>query len=86
MSMVAVGQEARQLVLDKPPVSDKRTALVIGNGDYANSPLRNPTNDATDMAAALKSLGFEVLSYTNLDQPGMKRAIREFGAKLRTCG
>ena len=79
-------QGTRQLTTEQPKISDKRTALVIGNGNYANSPLRNPTNDATDMAAALKTVGFEVLSYTNLDQTGMKRAIREFGAKLRTKG
>src|ERR1700741_508573 len=66
--------------------TDARTALVIGNGKYADGPLRNPPNDAADMAAALASLGFEGLSYTDLDQNGMKRAIREFGAKLRTKG
>jgi uncharacterized caspase-like protein len=60
--------------------------LVIGNGAYADAPLKNPPNDANDIAAALKTLGFEVMSYTNLDQTGMKRAIREFGAKLRAKG
>lgn len=72
-----------------PNISDtigSRTALVIGNGGYANAPLKNPVNDAADMAAALKSLGFEVLSYTNLDQNAMKRAIRDFGRKLHTNG
>lgn len=66
--------------------TESRTALVIGNGSYTDSPLRNPVNDAADMAQALRSLGFEVLSYTNLDQNGMKKAIRDFGAKLRTKG
>lgn len=66
--------------------SQARTALIIGNGSYTDAPLKNPLNDATDMAAALKTLGFEVLSYTNLDQNGMKKAIRDFGAKLRTKG
>jgi TonB family protein len=66
--------------------NESRTALVIGNGSYPASPLKNPVNDATDMAAALKSLGFEVLAYTNLDQNAMKKAIRAFGAKLRTKG
>ena len=68
----------------KPRVDTQgRTALIIGNGGYSDSPLKNPPNDAGDMAQALKTLGFEVLSYTNLDQNGMKRAIRDFGAKLR---
>lgn len=66
--------------------TESRTALVIGNGTYRDSPLRNPINDAADMSATLKTLGFEVLSYTNLDQNSMKRAIREFGAKLQAKG
>ncbi len=37
---------------------EKRIALVIGNGNYEASPLRNPVNDATDMATSLKKLGF----------------------------
>jgi Tfp pilus assembly protein PilF len=82
------GQVTRSLEREKtaPVNTDARTALVIGNGKYADAPLKNPPNDATDMAAALRSLGFEVLSYIELDQNGMKRAIREFGAKLRTKG
>ncbi len=63
-----------------------KIALVIGNGAYKNSPLRNPVNDASDMARELKMLGFEVLSYTDLDQNEMKRAIREFGRKLKNDG
>jgi hypothetical protein len=42
-------------------VEERRVALVIGNGAYAAlGPLRNPVNDAADVAAALESLGFEV--------------------------
>ena len=82
----AGAQSARELAREtgKPPLS--RTALVIGNGTYPNAPLTNPVNDATDVAAALRALGFEVLSYTNLDQNSMKRAIREFGTKLKLKG
>lgn len=82
------GQVTRNLKREKtaPLNADARTALVIGNGKYADAPLKNPPNDAADMAAALRSLGFEVLSYIDLDQNGMKRAIREFGAKLRAKG
>ncbi|MEP7213471.1 MAG: caspase family protein [Acidobacteriota bacterium] len=80
-------QTNRELQRDKNlAASEKRTALVIGNGAYADAPLKNPPNDANDIAAALKTLGFEVMSYTNLDQTGMKRAIREFGTKLRAKG
>ena len=81
-----VAQESRQLTADKSSSPDNRTALVIGNGDYETAPLRNPVNDATDMAATLESLGFEVQAHTDLDQNGMKRAIREFGTRLRARG
>jgi len=36
-----------------------RAALVIGNGAYATAPLKNPVNDAADMAAKLRGLGFD---------------------------
>lgn len=60
----------------------KRIALVIGNANYQNSPLRNPANDAKAISAELRKLGFEVLEYTDLSQTDMKRKIREFGNKL----
>jgi hypothetical protein len=65
----------------------RRIALVIGNGAYTSSPpLRNPPNDARDMAATLKVLGFEVISGINANQREMKRLIREFGQKLKAGG
>lgn len=79
-------QKTRELTLEEPDNKESRTALVIGNGNYTNSPLKNPPNDADDMTQALKTLGFEVLAYTNLDQNAMKKAIRDFGAKLRAKG
>lgn len=67
--------------------NSKRIALVIGNGAYANAPpLKNPPNDARDMAATLKALGFEVSSGVNVSQREMKRLIREFGQKLKAGG
>ena len=61
----------------------KRVALVIGNGAYTNAPtLTNPKNDAEDMAAALKSLGFTVILGTDLDKRAMDRKILEFEAAL----
>lgn len=38
----------------------QRTALVIGNSQDNTGPLRNPVNDATDMAEVLKRVGFTV--------------------------
>ena len=45
-------------------VAEPRTALVIGNGAYRDAPLRNPANDARDMAAKLRELGFQVIERT----------------------
>ena len=40
---------------------EKRVALVIGNSAYQNTPpLANPRNDATEIAKALKRIGFDV--------------------------
>jgi uncharacterized caspase-like protein len=66
--------------------TEKRVALVIGNGAYHDSPLRNPVNDARLMSATLKSLGFKVLTGENLNQKEMKRIIREFGQQIKSSG
>jgi hypothetical protein len=63
-----------------------RTALVIGNSQYNQSPLKNPANDALAMAEELQRSGFDAYLYTDLDQKTMKKAIREFGAKLKERG
>mgnify|MGYP001009337106 CR=1 FL=1 len=63
--------------------SAERVALVIGNGAYADRPLRNPVNDAADLAVALERLGFQVLRYTDLDRKGMHRALQAFREALR---
>ena len=62
--------------------SKRRVALVIGNGGYASSPLRNPVNDARLMTRTLRDLGFEVIEGENLDLNQMKRAVRDFGGRL----
>src|SRR5262245_30380463 len=63
--------------------AEKRVALVIGNSAYQNtSELRNPSNDAADMAAALARLGFQVTDGRDLDKRAMERTIRQFGLAL----
>ncbi|HEX3101876.1 MAG TPA: caspase family protein [Pyrinomonadaceae bacterium] len=80
-------QDTRQLTAEKPKVSDKRTALVIGNGGYQTArKLANAVNDATDMAAALKELGFDVISGTDLGRKQMNDKVREFGDALKVNG
>src|SRR5229473_4014452 len=73
-------QDDRQLQRDssRTSASERRTALVIGNGAYTNAPqLKNPPNDATLVATTLKKLGFEVSLGTNKSQREMKQLIRE---------
>jgi hypothetical protein len=62
---------------------EARVALVIGNAAYADAPLANPANDAKDVAAALRKLGFTVIVRTDVSQRDMRREIREFGVQLR---
>ncbi|MCV9937212.1 caspase family protein [Boseaceae bacterium BT-24-1] len=61
------------------PNSDRRVALVIGNSTYKTVPaLPNTENDATDVAAALRANGFEVIEGRNLDRRGMGEALGRF--------
>ncbi|MBX2826511.1 MAG: caspase family protein, partial [Gammaproteobacteria bacterium] len=62
---------------------DNRLALVIGNATYAESPLKNPLNDAADMAGVLEDLGFDVILRTDANRREMGKAIREFGRRLK---
>jgi formylglycine-generating enzyme required for sulfatase activity len=66
--------------------AENRTALVIGNGSYQTSPLANPVNDARDMSAALKRVGFRVETLTNADQKAMKKALIRFRSDLHARG
>jgi len=63
--------------------AQKRVALVIGNSAYKYAgTLTNPTNDATDMAAALRKFGFQVVDGFDLDKVSFDRKVREFGTAL----
>jgi uncharacterized caspase-like protein len=59
-----------------------RVALLIGNNQYASTPLRNAANDAKDLSEALKDLGFKVIVRENASRRDMIEAIREFGQAL----
>jgi hypothetical protein len=65
---------------------DQRTALVIGNSAYSSGPLKNPVNDATDIAAALQKLGFKVILKKNANLETMEEAIEDFGNRLKRGG
>ncbi|HTY99722.1 MAG TPA: caspase family protein, partial [Rhodocyclaceae bacterium] len=55
---------------------------MIGNAKYPGMPLRNTVNDAHDMAAALRQVGFEVIEKVDLSQKEMNRVIGQFGSRL----
>lgn len=66
------------------PRADNRVALVIGNGDYVNSKsLPNPVNDATDVSASLKRLGFSVTTVLNGTYNDIRQAIRSFNIQVQ---
>ena len=66
--------------------AEKRIALVIGNSDYANVPaLTNPRNDASDIAAALGRLNFDVTLGLNYDDRSMRLALRDFAKEAETA-
>jgi len=65
---------------------EQRIALVIGNSTYSSGPLKNPANDAADMAAMLKKLGFTVMLKKNASLQEMDEAIEAFGNRLKKGG
>jgi hypothetical protein len=72
--------------LSVPVGEEKRSALVIGNSQYPIGALRNPANDAQDMATRLNNLGFDVTLILNTRQEQMEQAIHEFGRQLYQGG
>jgi len=89
----AIGGERRGLELTKKTIvtdATKRTALVIGNSDYSRiSGLKNPVNDATDLAEKLKRLNFKLVNnqaLLNANKREIKLAVREFKQLLKQGG
>ena len=56
----------------------KKYALGIGNSSYDKKPLKNPVNDANDIATALGKIGFEVTLRLNMDIANMQKEIVTF--------
>ena len=77
------------VVLVAPAVvfADGRVALVVGNSTYAHiGRLPNPENDAADMSAALRRLGFEVTTELDADRMELTEALRAFTRRKRGRG
>ena len=69
------------VVLSVPALvlADGRVALVVGNSTYEHiGRLPNPDNDARDMSAALRRLGFEVTTELDADRVELTEALRAF--------
>jgi len=66
--------------------AEPRVALVIGNAAYPGDPLRNPVNDAREMARTLRGLGFTVLLHENVGKRAMEDAMLEFGRRIAEGG
>jgi len=64
--------------------ADRRVALVIGNAAYQNTnPLKNPVNDASAIAAALKRLDFDVVFATDVTGDQLPDVLETFDDKLK---
>src|ERR1700743_3649268 len=66
-------------------IAADRIALVIGNAKYpdADAPLKEPVNDARDVADELKRDGFTVDVGENLNGDGMRRAFDKLYGKVK---
>jgi len=77
---------AMMIIGATPSFADKRVALIIGNGAYKYTPaLPNPQNDATDVAEALRAIGFQVTLKTNLEKRQMDQVIAQFARDGKTA-
>jgi len=66
-----------------PAAAEKRVALVVGNSAYVEAPaLPNPINDASDMAAALQKVGFEVILGLDLGKVAFDGKVRDYARAL----
>ena len=74
------------LVLPRLAIADdvQRVALVVGNAAYAHAPvLRNPRNDANDIANALDRLDFDVMRGLDLDRNAFFHKLDAFTEAAR---
>src|SRR5262245_58080192 len=66
--------------------SEKRIALVIGNGAYQTEALPTAANDAGLIAQTLQASGFDVVGARDLDQDTLRRSFRDFLEKAVGSG
>src|SRR5436305_10734250 len=78
------------LIISSAPIAQSwaagdRFALVIGNAKYpdAEAPLKQPINDAKDVAEELKRNGFDVETGENLTGDATRRALERLYARIK---
>jgi hypothetical protein len=78
--LVAEARGSDRLQAPRPAAQrqERRVALVVGNAAYKNQPLANPVNDATDVAATLRTMGFETTLLRDATLAQMRNATRQF--------
>ena len=77
--LILVAVVALVLVASATVALARQVALVVGNSSYAHiGRLPNPENDAVDLAAALRRIGFEVTTELDADRVELTEALRAF--------
>jgi uncharacterized protein len=81
VALVSLGALTASL---SPARAGTRLALVMGNSRYQTvAALDNPSNDAADLAQALRSVGFDVIEQRDATRDVMAKAVRDFSERLR---
>jgi uncharacterized caspase-like protein len=86
LSCSKIYADRRIAVSGRDKTLEPKNALVIGNAQYKIGPLRNPVNDANDIAEILKQKGFNVEVLINASRKQMAKSNRKFGNKLKKEG
>jgi hypothetical protein len=72
------------VALTAPVLAQSRLALVIGNDAYQHvDPLRKAVNDARAVSAALRRLGFTVVTGENLQRRDFVRTVAELETRIK---
>ena len=65
-------------------IDERRVALVFGNQDYTYAGMLSQTrHDADEMAAALQSVGFDVMLVHDADRREMQQSLNQFRREIR---
>ena len=71
------------LLLSIGQASAARKAFIVGNSNYAHlNPLPNPVNDASDLAAKLKALNYDVTLERDVGRAQFLRSFQTFSGSL----